>query len=296
MEKFPSSSSPKSLKPESERPPITGETLQAVYTQEHPSAGLIGREKSERFLSLARVRELLGHLLPEEEEEYQKLSGEIVNAQRVAMQEAANTADPIESFPDQEIFTNNDLAMWRDGVHAYEDLSAALHTGALMKKFEDIFNPVNQNALKALFLKGKPAVLLETVVDQNESAAKGLIELLSSFGIQIVGKYVYDAEQVQKVIRENPDVFTEFGTEDAGEIMWALTQKPNNNDLAIGLLLGFPAESVKDHHHKRTETRRHPVNIYGITWTDFNRSLESRKKQARLKAAFGKSGILTVGK
>ncbi len=292
MEKFPSSPRiPKNEKLSEEEKP-----LRVFYTQEHPTVGLIGKEKSERFLSLARVKELVGNLTSEDEKEYQDLVSEIRTAHKKGFEEMAGTADSL-AYPEYpvDIFTDDDMSKWQEGAQVFEHMSATLHEAKLKRIFEEIFNPVDTNALKALFLKEKPAILLEKSIDSTDPAASALIKLLESFNVRVSGKYMYDAEQVKGVIRMHPDIFSIFESTDADEIMRKIAdEKSSGNHFAVGLLLGFPVESVKNFNNEPGE--RHPVNIYGVQWTDSADSSESKIKQLRLKAAFEKSGILKMGK
>ncbi len=292
MEKFPSSS----RIPKNEKLSEEEKLLRVFYTQEHPTAGLIGKEKSNRFLSLAQVRELVGNLTSADEKEYQDLVSEIRTAQKKGIEEMAGTADSI-AYPEYsaDTFTDDDISKWQEGAQVFEHMSVALQEAKLKSVFEKIFDPVDTNALKALFLKEKPAILLEESIDSTDPAASALIKMLESFNIQVSGKYIYDAEQVRGVIRMHPDIFSIFESTDADEIMRKIADKKSSeNHSAVGLLLGFPLESVKNFNNERGE--RHPVNIYGVQWADSADSSESKIKQLRLKTAFEKSGILKMGK
>ena len=271
---------------------------------EHPAVMAIGREKFERFQALETMKRLLGgHLPGDDEKEHDALNSEYHAAFLEYQRNDANTApSPIAFETPVEIYTEDDVSRWKDGAQKFKNFSNEIKDASAQEKFEAVFNPIDANALKALFLKEKPAVLLGPGFDPADLYIAPVIKSFESFGIGTVNKYVYDKEQVQNVIDTHKDLFGAFGSNDPDEIM-ALIADGNTeiNHLAIGVLLGFPLESVKEFERYSKEKREgtgsskpRSVNVYGIHWMDFDNSLESKIRQARLKSAFELSGILRL--
>jgi hypothetical protein len=273
---------------------------------EHPIVIVMDKEKIERLQSLNRAKELIGNLSGDEEKERAGLISEYDTAFLEYQRKMANTASSEIKFESPvEIFTENDILKWKDRTQKFKELSKAIQDGSMQAKFETVFNPISTNELKALFLKEKPVVLLQSPIDPNNSENVALVNLLKSFGVETNGKYVYDKEQVKGVMEAHADIFKDLGSNDPDEIMNILnvlgTQNGGveKNHLAIGVLLGIPVESAKKFEHFSEEAKKgiksqkpRGVNVYGIQWADFDDSVEGKIRQAKLKAAFELSGIL----
>ena len=277
------------------------EKIESQDSVEHPAVATIGRRKFERLQTLEVMRKLLGgHLLGDDEKEYSILNSEFHSAFLEYQRNEANTApSPITFESPVEIYTEDDVLKWKNGAQRFEEFSNDIRDALIQEKFEAVFNPIDTNALKALFLKEKPVVLLGPGFDPTDSYIAPVIKFLKSFGIGTVDKYVYDKEQVQHVLETHKEIFEAFNSTDPDEIMNLIANgNSGNNHLAIGLLLGFPFKSVESFERREGKQREmmmskpQYVNVYGIHWADFEDSLESRIKQARLKAAFELSGVL----
>lgn len=280
---------------------LIGETREGENTDfvEHPAVVTVGGEK---FNRLRELTEKIKTLTREETQEYLSLQSESHAAFLKYRHDYANTAPaPITFESPVEIYTENDVLGWKKGAEKFKEFSEGIQDASMREKFEAIFNPIDANALKALFLKEKPAVLLGAGFDPNDSYIAPVIKSLKSFGIGVVGTYIYDKEQVQHVLETHKDIFKTFDSTDPDEVMSLIANgNIGTNHLAIGLLLGFPFKSVEKFKHgaeeQKEESASKPqdVNVYGVQWKDFDDSLESKIRQARLKAAFELSGVLSL--
>jgi hypothetical protein len=281
---------------------VVQDKTESVGFVKHPVVEAVGAENFNRLRELKRIRELLGgSLFGDEEKEYLTLESEFHDAYLDFQRNYANTApSSIEFEKPVEIFTEHDVLKWKDGAHEFKKLSEILHDRVLQKKFETIFNPVDVNKLKALFLREKPAVLLEIPIDSNDSVNLAIVDLLKTFGIEVAGKYIYDKEQVRDMIKKHKDIFETLGSDDPDKVMDSISENKlaGEGHLIVGTLLGFPIESIKRFDKEEREeikfSKRKNVNVYGISWVDFDDSLESKIKQARLKSAFEASGMLDL--
>ncbi len=270
-------------------------------SMEHPIVFEMDDEKFERLQILSRLRKLLGSLSSGDEQEYTILNSEFHTLYNNALRTSANTPPaPVIFESPVEIFNELDTLKWNKGAEKFKQFIKIIQEQSVREKFETIFNPIDLNALKALFLGEKPVVLLETPLDPDNLE---IINLLKSFGIEVKGKYVYDKEQVGDVIKKHKEIFEIFGSDDPDTIMGSIGENKSavGNHLAVGILLGLPTESVKKYEYYENEkrngiqpTKRQTINVYGIRWIDFDDSLESKIKQARLKSAFELSGILSL--
>jgi len=257
--------------------------------------------KIERLKTLNRNKALLGFLDEDEETERTVLiSWYDANVLKELSKIAHTAPKSIEFETPVEIFTENDVSKWKDGTQKFKELKEIIQDKSMRETFEKMFNPVDMNLLKALFLGEKPVVLLETLIDSNNPDNSVIVGLLKSFGIEVVGKYVYDKEQVRDVIAKHENIFEIFGSNDPDEVMGIIGENKLavSNHLAVGILLGFPIESIKKYSEEEKEGRkfskRQGVNVYGVNWVDFDASPDSKIKQARLKSAFELSGILNL--
>jgi len=266
---------------------------------EHPAILAMGKERFNRLRELTEKRK---NLTREETQEYLSLQSESHAAFLKYQHDYANTAPSSITFESPvEVYTENDVLGWESGAKKFKEFSDGIRDASMQEKFEAVFNPIDANALKALFLKEKPAVLLGAGFDPTDSYIAPVIESLKSFGIGVVGTYLYDKEQVQHVLETHKDIFKTFDSTDPDEVMSLIANgNIGTNHLAIGLLLGFPFKSVEKFKHGAEEqkeggaSKSQDVNVYGIQWKDFDDSLESKIRQARLKAAFEISGILSL--
>ncbi|HAO64950.1 TPA: hypothetical protein DCQ44_03150, partial [Candidatus Taylorbacteria bacterium] len=266
----------------------------------------ISKEKLERLRYLNRAKELMGNLYSDEEKERATLISEYDDTLREYQLNIANDAPSEIKFESPvEIFTENDVLKWKDGSQRFKELSTAIQNGSMQQKFERVFNPISTSELKALFLKEKPVVLLQSPIDVTNSDNIALINLLKSFGVEIMGNYLYDKIQVRDVMQTHNDIFKDIGSNDPDEVMNILHSLKTQDDgvekkhLAIGVLLGIPVGAAKKFEHFSKEQKKGVefpkttrMNVYGIQWADFDDSLESKIRQAKLKSAFELSGIL----
>jgi hypothetical protein len=271
---------------------------------ELPSTIAFEEEKFERLQTLKRMKDLFdGHLRAADEKEYDALTVEWHAAYHEYLRREANTAPSSITFESPvEIYSESDVLKWEGGAHKFKEFSELIQEMSMQERFEAIFNPIDANALKAVFLKEKPAIFLWSPIDSYDPNNALIIKLMESFGLRIVGRYIYDKEQVKNVIEHNESIFRAYGSHNPDEVMRILANAPvGANHSVMGVLLGFPLESVKKfekHMDEQASGIKTPepqfVNVYGIMWLDFNDSMESKMRQARLKAAFELSGVLNT--
>ena len=129
-------------------------------------------------------------------------------------------------------YSKEDLEKWREGASNYKKFLG-------LDGVQDSLLSQNNGQLKALFLKEKPALF----------ALASLVVLkpaLLSFGFKVTGEYVYSAEQVQIVINNNQETFTQYGATDADAVMERLSREENPSaNIIRGLVLGFPLKSAE---------------------------------------------------
>ena len=276
---------------------------------ENSEMTVMDKERIERLKTLNQAKSLLGLLTEDEETERAVLISWYNASVLKELNKIANTAPKsIEFETPVEIFNEKDVSKWKNGAQKFKEFSKIINMKEkLIQKIDPVFfNPVVINELKALFLGEKPVVLLQQNIDLNNPDHLAMVNLLESFGVEIIGGYIYDKEQVKGVIEKNEEIFKVFNSKDPDEIIRLIAEENKlnglevKNHLATGVLLGFPLESVKKFKPYSEEEKdiKYPkkqhVNIYGIQWSDFEDSLESKIRQSRLKSAFELSGILNL--
>lgn len=185
-------------------------------------------------------------------------------------------------------YSEKDIEQWQAGAERFRQFweTVPSYTRKMISSKETV-------ELQAVFLGEKPAIFLHSnsMVDIIEDS------LFEEFGLTHVGRYIYDHEQVQKVIDEHGDRFKQIGIRDDDHFMDALsTASPMSYHIERGIILGYPVASVEAYEKQdklQIDTDNgHHVNVHGIIWVDYAVSAESDKKQKRLRAAFEQSGIL----
>lgn len=246
----------------------------------------------DRLRSLTRGKELIGHLLAQEETELAELLVEFKIAYNKYIDALASTPPtPVSFDASVECYRDEDVAVWKRGTKDYVGFRENLQTSNLLEQFEGVFNSVDKNNLKALSLKEKPLMYLETVISEE------LIPVLHSFGLDTSGSYIFDRSQIEQAYVKNRELFEQNNFFTVDQVIHALDNKNATNqniDSVIGLLFGYPTESVQHYSSGFNNEATATVNVYGITWFDFNNSMESKIKQERLRNAFELSGILTT--
>lgn len=272
---------------------------------ENQEITVVDKERIEKLKTLNQAKSLRGFLTEDEETERAVLISWYNASLLRELNEVANTTPKsIEFETPVEVFTEKDVLKWKNGAQKFKEFSNIINMKEkLVQKIDPVFfNPVVINELKALFLGEKPVILLQQNIDFDNPDHLKMVNLLKSFGVEIVGGYVYDKEQVKDVMIKNEEIFKVFDSKDPDKIIKLIAEEDKlnksevKNHIATGILLGFPLESIKRYSEEERNgenfSKRKSVNVYGISWVDFNDSVESKIKQARLKSAFELSGIL----
>lgn len=286
---------------------ISQRKSESKNSSENPGITSLDKEKIERLKTLNRNKAILGFLDEDEEKERLGLISWRKKMALIYLNEKANTVtNQVEFEEPVEVFNETDVVKWKNGAENFKNFLQKINIKKSSEYDFDsvLFNPISIREIEALFL-GERAATLFNQVDLSNPDNLMVFDLLRFFGFEMVGNYMYDKNQVKKVIQKHEDVFSVFRTKDPDEIMKLIVgenKQSVKNHLVTGLLLGFPIESVQEFEKRTREESwgriplegKKSVNVYGITWADFNDSLESKIKQARLKAAFELSGILNA--
>ena len=268
------------------------------------------KEKIKRLKYLNGLKGVLGSIDEDQEKELTALiSWYDAKIFEILDKEANTPPSPTEVESPVEAFTEKDVLKWKEGTEKFKEFYKTLNIKEKSAKKVDssLTNPLEINMFKTLFLGEKPVLLLDhDDIDLNNPDYSATASLLETFGIGKIGPYVYDKKQVKNVIEKNKDIFESYNSKDPDELMKLIVHENEGgavkNDLAVGVLLGFPIESAKifaSYKEERNKGIKPPenqrgVNVYGNAWVDFGDSLESKIRQARLKAAFELSGILKI--
>lgn len=134
-----------------------------------------------------------------------------------------------ESYPEEQ------MGKWRRGAENF-----ALFWEDIGGQAND-YDPRIVGPLQAMFLGEKPAVFHSLPISDHK-------EELKQFGFESIDNYIYDPEQVAKIMKDHPDEFERHNLKTSEEVMVFLDKtKPEEHSVIRGLVLGFPYEAVKNY-------------------------------------------------
>lgn len=111
--------------------------------------------------------------------------------------------------------------------------------------------------IQAMFLGEKPACFA------LESCAL-LYRELSHFDFITLGDYTYSPEQVATVIKNHPEIFSEYNLQTPGEVIRYLNSADREQDgLIRGLILGYPKDSVLNYEKCQLSYGNKEVRLIG---------------------------------
>ncbi len=135
------------------------------------------------------------------------------------------------------------IERWKAGGKRWRELDAQLTMLGIRNDLTDS----SRDALRSVFVGVKPAVFLES----GDSLAR-IRPILEAAGVALTrgrkfidDNYIYDPTHVEKILRDNPDIFPESSAPSAKMVMQGLTRNSRGqNSRERGLVLGFPKAAV----------------------------------------------------
>jgi|CXWL01.1.fsa_nt_gi hypothetical protein len=165
--------------------------------------------------------------------------------------EAENSAQ-IKKEISEGLYTPEDLEQWKKGAEDFQQFAEVLITSG--EELENYW-PNHVGPLKALFLG-------ERAMSETKGFEKYSSVLDERFGIKTQGRIFYRPMIVEKTIDRYPEIFGQIidtHAQDRVETLIAKVDSDGFNRYAIqvGLLLGYPRESVEAY-AKTTQQEPHP--------------------------------------
>jgi hypothetical protein len=217
-------------------------------------------------------------------------------------------------------YTPEEVRRWKEGAERFSGFYETLthEQRQELVGFNALSRPIMPGNLQAVFLGEKPATL--------HSHSTVIRERLEATGLSTTDEYVYDPEQVLKIVELHANAFVDFPTQDVHALMKMMTEREKTDlpresrmmtvaeaaplmelmakmNLQIpheqrGLLLGFPRHAVNMylelHAKRRASKETKGFRVYDVYWTDMDDTSESEEKARRLKSAFELSGMLSI--
>ncbi|MEI7480049.1 MAG: hypothetical protein WCJ59_00275 [bacterium] len=266
---------------------------------------VFGKEKKDRYLYLINNKISNAGEYMEQLELQQELNA---ITYKVMHEDANHVPEPVQLDSSIKVFTPEDVVMWKTGADKFSDFNNKVFLNDELRRMyltQIAPDPYAVNEFKALFLKEKAAFSPGIPTKDSEEMMilnikdEAVIDFLKQYGISVASDYYYDRNRVIEIIKNNPEAFNDFGTNDPDKVMEMVHDNDRGiNYVARGLLFGYPTGAVNNFTEeitsKEMKQNRKKAQVYGVTWMDYGDSLESKIKQARLKAAFELSGILKV--
>ena len=144
-----------------------------------------------------------------------------------------NTAGEFEKSTIIEKISLVDRKKWEQGTEQFSQFFDTVDVSFLDDEYI--------GSLQAVFLGEKPAFFSS----EHKQKLKDLVPFFQAAGLTVIGAYVFRLEEVQKMIDQYPNDFTELNTQDAISVMQMVNEANiDTYNIPRGLVLGFPRSAV----------------------------------------------------